>query len=216
MTDASLSTALARAEFEARRAAARGEAEEAEARAMSVARRDFGLTAPAGYCANVGWWSLRLGEPGEATPAFARSLEWHVRWMQYLATAGPPFRLRAADWRIVLERSIMAGDDTATSAVLAQEIDLGDGSLTAYGRAWTAALAALGAPRRSGRARRGERLESVPEKTLKREKSYPRLGDAVRHLVAGDEMGLAQDLDAICEAHVATAKRGFRRQDRLG
>ena len=136
--------------------------------------------------------------------------------MQYLATAGPPFRLRAADWRIVLERSIMAGDDTATSAVLAQEIDLGDGSLTAYGRAWTAALAALGAPRRSGRARRGERLESVPEKTLKREKSYPRLGDAVRHLVAGDEMGLAQDLDAICEAHVATAKRGFRRQDRLG
>lgn len=105
----------------------------------------------------------------------------------------------------------MAGDDTATSAALTQEIDLGDGSLTAYGRAWTAALAAL--VRRDDQAAldEGKRLESVPEKTLKREKSYQRLGDAVRHLVDGDDVRLAQDLDAICEAHVATAKRGFRR-----
>lgn len=178
---------------------------------MSVARRDAGLAAPAGYWANVGWWSLRLGERDEARSAFARSLEWYVRWMHHLATAGSPFRLRAADWRVVLERSILVGDDTAMSAVLAQDIDLGDGSLTAYGRAWTASLVAL--VLRDDRASLDEatRLELVPRRTLKREKSYPRLGEAVRHLVAGDEVGLAQDLDAICEAHVATAKRGFRR-----
>ena len=46
---------------------------------------------------------------------------------------------------------------------------------------------------------------------MKREKSYPRLGEAVRHLVESDEAGLREDLDAICEHHVATAKRGFRR-----
>ena len=129
---------------------------------MSVARRDAGLAAPAGYWANVGWWSLRLGDADEARTGFVRSIEWYVRWMQFLATAGPPFRLRAADWRIVLERSIIAGVETVTSAVLAHEVDLTDGSLTPYGQAWVAALSGL--VRRDDRAALDEakRLRNRP------------------------------------------------------
>lgn len=211
MTQPPSVSAAARAEFEARRAAARREAEAAEARAMTVARRDYGLRGPAGHWANVAWWSLRLGDESEARAAFARSLDWYVQWIRYLATAGPPFRLLATDWLVVLERAVLADDPAATAASLELPVDLSDGTLTAYGRAWAAGIAALARGDDRAALEAAAAGEAVPEKTVTRDKAYPRLGSAIRHVVEGDAGALGVDLEAILESHVASARRGFRK-----
>ena len=215
MSEPLVTDLVIRREFEAQRTVARMEAEAAEARAMSVVRREYGLVGPAGYWEDVGWWSLRLGEPDEAWPAFRRSLEWYLRWLDYLGTAGPPLRRRASDWMIVIERAILWGDREAEAAVLAIPVQTDDGSLSrgrlVWGRGWVEALRALALGEDDAAAAAAAILESVSDDFHRAHQGYPRCGPAVRAILESDSECLRVELDAICAQHVVFATRGNMR-----
>jgi len=105
----------------------------------------------------------------------------------------------------------MASDAAATAAILELPVELGDGSLTPYGRAWVEGLVALVNGDDTAALHAAAAGEAVPERRVRRDKAYPRLGSAIRHVVEDDAAGLGGDLDAILASHVTSARPGYRR-----
>jgi hypothetical protein len=207
---------LARAEFEARLEHARREVREAEARVDAAARKDFALAGVAGYWANVAWWSFRLGRDVDGRDALNQAVGWYVRRLEFLTAHGPPFRMRASDWMLVFEEALMASDPVHEQRLLEFDLPLGDRTLTELGEGYTQALRAFA----SGDAERGraaaERMKAVPDLRAIKAQDYPHLGAVAEALAEGDQAGLSERLEAICEHHVQTARRGFRRNSETG
>lgn len=211
MTAATPLSELARAEFEARLQAARRQLPDVEENAFSVARPDYGIALAAGAWGQIAWWSRQLGHPrSEWQPAAEKSAGWLIKRIEWIDRAGPPFRRKATDWEGALQTAIGTGNHELERQILAIPVDTADGSL-GLRKPFTDALAALVANDDNAVAKAAAEAASLSDDKVIKAKWYPRLGPALQALLASDQQGLRDELNAICVQHVAFAKKGHLR-----